>query len=200
MSLNTNMIDQLVRSINAAGSKTTCVLVAIDGLGGSGKSTLAVHLADAIQAQIIQMDDFYLPSATRPQSSVTVGDFFDWERLKEQVLDPLGNGFPAKYQRYDWDSDRLEEWVDVSPQRPVIVEGVYCTRRELADAYDFTIWVDAPPGLRLRRGIERDGENARQAWVEVWMPQEDDYVRAHHPQERANVVVEGTSDVEDDGG
>ncbi|MFD9627597.1 hypothetical protein [Peribacillus muralis] len=53
---------------------------------------------------------------------------------------------------------------------------MYSTRKELARHYDFTIWVECPRDQRLERGLERDGEEARQMWEHNWMIQEDYYV------------------------
>ena len=74
----------------------------------------------------------------------------------------------------------------------VIIEGTYSTRYELAAFYDFTIWVECPREKRLDRGIERDGEEMRSMWEENWMVYEDLYVDAHLPQDRVNLIVDGT--------
>jgi uridine kinase len=81
----------------------------------------------------------------------------------------------------------------VAPYGTIIVEGVYCTRRELAPFYDLRIWVTCPRRLRLRRGIERDGEASRERWELDWMPSEDRYVEQHHPDKMADIVVSGTT-------
>jgi uridine kinase len=73
----------------------------------------------------------------------------------------------------------------------VIVEGIASSRPELASVWDFVIWVECPRELRLRRGIERDGEELRWKWETVWMPEEDAYVRDQDPIGRANIVVDG---------
>ncbi len=44
---------------------------------------------------------------------------------------------------------------------------------------------------RLERGIARDGEGKRSQWEDIWMPQEDDYVAAQKPEQRADRVVSG---------
>ena len=44
--------------------------------------------------------------------------------------------------------------------------------------YDVRVWVEAPYDVRLARGVERDGEDARGTWVERWMPMEDATSRA----------------------
>jgi uridine kinase len=43
----------------------------------------------------------------------------------------------------------------------VVVEGIYTTRKELWEQYDFRIWVNGPSSIRLSRGIARDGESVR---------------------------------------
>jgi len=68
----------------------------------------------------------------------------DWRRLKEQVLAPLSRDEPAAYQRYDWASDELAEWHSVPVGGITIIEDNYCTRQELFDYYDFTVWIEAP--------------------------------------------------------
>jgi uridine kinase len=45
---------------------------------------------------------------------------------------------------------------------------------------------------RLSRGIERDGEAAREMWENNWMVSEDIYVKEHKPFEIADLVVDGS--------
>jgi hypothetical protein len=47
-----------------------------------------------------------------------------------------------------------------------------------------------PAELRLRRGLERDGDDARTQW-ESWMAEEENYRATEHPRERADFVVRG---------
>jgi hypothetical protein len=59
---------------------------------------------------------------------------------------------------------------------------------------------ETPREVRLRRGIERDGEHLRGMWTHTWMPEEDAYVREQQPHLRADLVVAGwASDVAPDG-
>ncbi|MCK1994060.1 uridine kinase [Peribacillus muralis] len=189
-------LEGLITEIHLLSKKQSPYLIAIDGRGGSGKSTLAslIHAACPGSA-IVHMDDFHFPSSQRiplPPSQKQIGADYDWKRLFLQVLQPLSEGMEARYQRYDWDKDVLAEWHQV-PEGLVIIEGMYSTRKELARLYDFTIWVECPRDQRLERGLERDGEEARQMWEDNWMIQEDHYVETHTPQERANLVVDGAS-------
>ena len=168
-------------------------VVAIDGRGGSGKSVLARQLADGWpEAFVIEMDDFYRPSAERAELPTVHGGNYDRERMVKEVLGPLAAGRAGRYRRYDWGADRLAEWHEVPADAIVLLEGVYSTSELLRRYTDYSIWVDCPYELRLRRGIERDGEAMRAMWVEHWMPAEDSYVGAERPDTRASLVVDGS--------
>ena len=175
-------------------SANSLFIVGIDGCGGAGKSRLATEVRGALASRgrdisVVQMDDFYLPSALRNGTLAlsSIGSAFDWRRLRDEVLAPLTAGQPARFQRYDWPSDALAEWHGV-PHGLVIIEGVYSTRIELEQFYDLTVWVECPRSIRLARGIERDGEAARRKWEEEWMPAEDRYVTEQSPRTRADMI------------
>jgi len=179
-----NCIESLVAGIgksqSPAGMSTR--VIAIDGPGGAGKSSLALKLAVALNhPTLIHTDDF---------ASWDVPTEW-WPRLIEQVLEPLSRNRPAHYQRYDWDRQTLAEWHDVAPADFVILEGVSASREAFQPYLSFSIWVETPHDERLRRGLERDGEDALPLWIK-WMEAEDRYVERERPAERANVVVDGT--------
>ena len=168
------------------------LLAGVDGAGGAGKSTFATHLAQGLRergaaAEIVHVDDFYLPSAERNcrHRDDRVGADFDWRRLRDQVLVPLRSGQPASYPRYDWGADALAEWHAIPDVQVILVEGVYVLRRELRPCYDVMVWIDCPREMRLARGLARDGLAARAQWEEEWMPAEDRYIASHQPDRAA---------------
>jgi uridine kinase len=158
------------------------LIIGIDGYGGSGKSTLATVLASRLPGTtVVPTDDFARPNVPG----------WEWKRMKAQVLGPLNRGQPSKYQRYDWPSDALAEWHSVPVGGLVIVEGVSAMRTELGAYWDLAVWVTCSYQRRLERGVARDGESKRFQWKNVWMPEEDEYVAAQKPDQRADVVVSG---------
>lgn len=158
--------------------------VGIDGKGAAGKTTLAALVAAALPgAVVVHVDDFARPSVP------------SWERDRfvAQVLAPLRGGRPARYQRWDWDTDAPVGWGEVPVGVPVVVEGVSSTDVRLGVPWDVTLWLEVPEDVRLARAIARDGEAMREQWVERWMPEEDAYEAAQRPQDRVDAVVTGAS-------
>ena len=188
------MINKIINKINETLSVKSFCLVAIDGCGGSGKSTLAEHIVSRyVGGQIIHMDDFYKPSNERLQLEISKkepGADYDIIRLKQGVIIPIISGMEARYQRYDWDMDKLVEWHTVEPNGLIIVEGVYSISDQLHNKYDIKIFVECNRELRLNRGLVRDGENALDFW-EHWMIGEDKYLQEQKPRERSDFIISG---------
>lgn len=180
-----------------ARSRKGVFLVAIDGLGGSGKSTLATALAELRGAAVVHGDDFYRPMDPEERAGLNPEDgyhrYFDWQRLREEVLAPLAAGRDAAYRRYDWATGDLapDESHCVSACGIVVVEGVYTARPELADYYDLLVYVDTPRGESMRRLRERGDDHGPIDWESRWRLAEEHYLALTRPRERAHLVVSG---------
>lgn len=181
-------IDALAQELARRGAR----IVGIDGPGGSGKTTLARVLAGALPgAHVVEVDDFQRPICERVRSPADPGGNVDLQRLLTSVLEPVQAGLPARYRRYDWTGDRLADWREVPAGAVVVVEGVYSMSGSLRERLDYAIWVDCPYPLRLRRGIDRDGEEMRSIWTDEWMPAEERYLEAERPDRRADLLLDG---------
>lgn len=169
--------------------------VCIDGAGGSGKTTIARGLAGACPSiQIVHMDDFYRPSRERhggPPGTRPIAADFDRERLMREVLAPLRARRAVTYGRYDWTLDAVLPATTEVAQPIVVVEGVYSASAALAPFFDLSFWVECPRDVRLARGLARDGQEHRPRWELDWMPGEDRYIEAEHPEQLADVVCDG---------
>src|SRR5690348_3832875 len=114
-----------ITQIEPRGRRTR--IVAVDGFGGCGKSEFAERLARKLaEATIVHTDDF---------SRADVPGW-EWDRLREQVLEPLAHDRPGRYQRYDWGHNAPAEWHDVPVGGNLIVEGVSSMREELGTYWD----------------------------------------------------------------
>ena len=113
------------------------------------------------------------------------------------MIVPLSAGATARYRRWDWDRGRLAEWRVVEPMPAVVIEGVSSARRAAADRLAYAIWVDAPEQLRLARGLERDGKEARASW-DAWMAEEDAHFAQDGTRSRCDLVVDGNPGIDHD--
>lgn len=67
-------------------------------------------------------------------------------------------------------------------------------RRKFRPYLAYSIWIETDRQLRLRRGLARDGDGAREQWRK-WMAKEDRYVESERPAEHADIVIRGDLDL-----
>ena len=187
------VIDDILAGLHPVAGRA--FVIAVDGPGGSGKSTLARELAAAYEgpAAVVEGDDFYadLDDDYRASLDAKGGyrEYFDWQRLRDQVLIPARQGHPIKYQRYDWDNARMGDWLTVPGLGLLLVEGVYSSRPELREYADLVLWVTTSEKERVRRQFER-GQN-QGVWIKRWMAAESYYLDNIHQPGSAEVVILG---------
>jgi hypothetical protein len=175
-------LDVIVAEILQAQPVGATRIVGVDGRAGSGKSSLARRLAERTGATVVQTDDF-----------AAWDDLAGWwPRFDAEVLRPLLAGRDAHFQVRDWEGDEfgrsLGPWKTALWTPVVVVEGVTVTRCEAAGRLSFRAWVEAALDVRLRRGLQRDGESQRQLWLD-WQRQEDEFFARDRPERRADLIV-----------
>ena len=167
-------------------------LVCVDGPAGSGKSTLAGVLATALAddaeaplaVALLHPDDFY--EGWSGGFAPELGD-----RLERQVLAPLRAGLAGRWRRFDWVAGEFAEWRELPVPDVLVIEGCGSADARVAAHAVLSVYVEAPPRVRMRRGIERDGEGMHAEWVR-WQVRESAHFEAQRTRQRADVVVDGT--------
>jgi uridine kinase len=171
-------------------------LICVDGPAGSGKTTWAAGIERALDTAtgaggrglgrrgacaVVHMDDL----------------FEGWSGLAhvdaqlERLLVPLADGRTGTYRRYDWTAGRFAEEVRVEPAPLLLLEGVGSGSARFASLVTLLVWVEAPHDLRMRRGIDRDGDAFAPHW-ERWAHDEAELFARERTRERAEVIVDGT--------
>ncbi|MDN4175484.1 4-amino-4-deoxy-L-arabinose transferase [Nocardioides sp. SOB77] len=156
-------------------------LVCVDGPAGSGKTTLAGRVAAMTGAPVVHMDDLYEGWDGLPGVAAQLGT----------LLRPLARGETGHYRRFDWHADAYAETVAVAPAPLLVLEGVGAGTAAYAASMTVLVWVEAPPDLRLTRGLERDGAEAEPHWRR-WTVAEAAHFAADRTRERADLLVDGT--------
>lgn len=167
-------------------------VVAIDGRSGAGKSTLAAKLSVALDAPVLDGDDFFAGgvSVRWDEPEDRARDCIDWRRQRP-VLEALRAGRAATYLAFDWQAfdGRLKlEPTRVQPGTIIIFEGVYSARPELADLIDLRVLLHVSAETRGARLLAREGSLGR--WERQWHEAEDWYLQTLAPPSHFDIIVD----------
>jgi uridine kinase len=158
-------------------------LVCVDGPAGSGKTTLAAALAETVGAPVVHADD--LMEGWRGLDAVA-------RQLTELVAD-LAEGRTGSYRRFDWEHGRYDRTVEVAPGPWLVVEGVGSGAPGISAYVTVLVWVEADDGVRLDRGLARDGAEMEEHWRQFMVDERALFAR-DRTRERADVLVDGAGE------
>jgi uridine kinase len=173
------VLEVLVAAVPRAGRTR---VLGIDGRSGSGKSSLSLAVRAALDPapQIVHIEDLY-PG----WDGLTDGA----ARLLDWVLQPLADGAPASYRRYDWERGEYSGTpIEVPPADVLIVEGVGAGARDCAPYLAALVYLDAPEPVRFERAMARDGETYRAHWRR-WAVQEERLLADDDARSRADLIL-----------
>ena len=150
--------------------------VAIDGPCASGKSTLGTALAEIYNCPLIHMDDFFLrPEQRTSERLAQPGGNVDYERFSCEVLSPLQKGTTVRFRPWLCQNQDFGSETTVQASPLTVVEGCYCLRPDLRDAFQLRVWVQAPWEVRRQRLLERGGSECLARFEQQWIPLENKY-------------------------
>src|SRR5580704_11691616 len=184
------------------------LVVGIAGCSGSGKTTLAAELARQLDATIFPLDLYYRDLSHFPLDSRHTCNFDHPDSLESELIiehvRALANGEPIQRPVYDFKThSRVAGAFDtIVPARVVIVEGILALHfADLIPLYSFSIYVNAPNEICLKRRIYRDmmergrtEASVREQFEATARPMADLYVLPSAA--RASLVVEGTDELD----
>ena len=171
-------------------TRTSRIILAIDGPAAAGKSTLSALLASLYDCNVFHMDDFFLPFALRTEETAnTPGGNMDFARFRREVGGKMRRNSPFVYHRYDCRRNSLGETVYVTPKRLNIVEGSYSMHPDLADLYDGAVFVTIDAETQRARVITRNQPSTAKRYLEEWIPRENEYFDACGVEERCTVTL-----------
>ncbi len=165
-------------------------IIAIEGGAASGKTTLSGILAEVYDCNVFHMDDFFLrPEQRTPERFAEIGGNVDRERFLEEVLEPLKRGDAVCYRPFDCGKWALGEPITVEPKKLTVIEGVYSMHPDLADCYDYSVYLDISPEYQRERIQERNSPAFAKRFFEEWIPLENRYFEGMRVKERCCEVL-----------
>lgn len=158
-------------------------VLAIDGMCASGKTTLASYLAKKLDANVIHIDDFYLPAE---QQKNQAGGNIDFRRFQEEVhpLKPTA----ISYRRFDCTTQTLSQIISLPFKRILIVEGTYSLFPTLGKYYDFSIFKEIDKEEQKRRLLDRSPKQFEK-FLNLWIPLEQSYFSAYEVAEKCDRIL-----------
>lgn len=186
-----------------------CVRVAVDGVDGAGKTVFADKLAHVLASAgtpviRISADDFHQVRAVRyhrgPSSPEGFWlDSYNYERLRADVLDPLGPRGSRRYRSaaHDLTTDLVLDppFQDAPRGAVLLLDGLFLHRDELSAVWDFSVFLDVPFAVTAERMAVRDGTSpdpgdpSMRRYVEA----QRIYFATCAPADRATVVIDNSS-------
>lgn len=181
------------------------IFVGIDGVDGAGKSyfarELAAFLAKSARPLIsASVDSFHNPKAQRYQLGKGsprgfFRDSYNYQQLKEVLLDPLSPGGSRRYQTAIFDH-RTDTSVIVPEKEAaldsiLVFDGIFLHRQELRSYWDFSIFLDVAFTISIPRGAQRGEGSPDPKAAENYRYVEGQriYLRECEPKKHATVVV-----------
>ena len=182
-------MNRITDKIDALLKQEGFAVVAIDGSCTSGKSTLGELLAQKLDANLFRVDDYFLrPEQRTAERLAEIGGNVDYERFREEVLEPLKTGKSFSYRPFACSTFTLSEPVQVMPKRLSIVEGTYSQHPYFGDAYDLRIVLTVAPEIRAERILRRPAF-LHKRFFEEWIPMEQTYFAHFSIPDRADLVL-----------
>lgn len=165
-------------------------VVAIDGNCGSGKTTGVKMIANALQCEIIQMDDFYLTPAMRTKERRDEpGGNVDYVRFAKEILPNIKERKPFTYGKYQVETDSIIAKIEIKNPEIVIIEGAYSMRPEFREFYDLKVFSNASRELQIKRLTEREGEYVKE-YIDLWIPLENKYIKYFNLKEICDIIID----------
>ena len=183
------MNEKLIQAIEALLVENRPVIVAIDGPCAAGKTTLAGKLQEKYDCNLFHMDDFFLRPEQRTEARFREpGGNVDYERFREEVLEPLKRGEAFSYRPFDCKTFTLAQPVAVSPRKLNIIEGSYSHHPYFENPYDLKVFLRVDPELQHQRILMRPAF-LHQRFFEAWIPMENGYFEAFSVREEADLII-----------
>ncbi|MGL5260485.1 MAG: uridine kinase family protein [Lachnospiraceae bacterium] len=156
-------------------------VVAIDGRCASGKTTISKYLEQALDCNVIHMDDFFLPHAKRMDDWMdVVGSTIEFERLTNEILKPSLDKKEVKpilYRAFDCKNQVYYDKKNITSKPFLIIEGAYSHFPELEKYYDLKLFLDVTPYEQQKRILKRNGKIGLEQFNRIWIPLEEMYFK-----------------------
>ncbi len=184
-------LDDVVSKVLSLKKQKNNIIIALDGPSASGKTTLAMILAKRLDADVLHMDDFFLPPELRTEERYnTPGGNVHYERFIQEVLIPLSKNEKFVYKPFDCKTMTYKDAECKLPSEITVVEGSYSCHHVLSEFYDLKVYLDISPDAQMRRIILRNGEEKAIEFKNKWIPLENKYFEYYDIKSKCDMIID----------
>ena len=174
----------------AAKQQGEACIIAIDGRAASGKTTMASMLKTVLQAEVVQMDDFFLPPELRTEKRLAEpGGNVHYERFQEEVLPHLSQAAPFFYRRFDCSQMDYHGSREIGKSRFRIVEGSYSHHPTFGEYAHIKVFSYVDGKEQMKRIEKRNGLQMAEMFRTRWIPLEETYFETYSIRQKADMEV-----------
>ena len=185
----TRLFPILQRAAEKRNADRPCV-IAIDGRAASGKTTMAEQLQKILDADVIRMDDFFLPLELRTAERFALpGGNVHHERFAKEVLPHISLAEAFSYRIFDCGRMDYHGTREIGTKQFRIVEGSYSCHPVFGDYADITVFSHVDAEEQLRRILKRNGKEMAEMFCSRWIPLEEAYFQAYQIAEKAEIQL-----------
>ncbi|MDE7264064.1 MAG: hypothetical protein K2N64_05340 [Anaeroplasmataceae bacterium] len=176
-------MQELVEQLKNLSTEKKSFVIAIDGMAASGKTTLANALSKELDANVIHIDDFFLPISKRTSQ---IGGNIDFKRIKKEILESVSSDIV--YHPFDCTTQTLKDSISLSCKKILIIEGTYSLFPSLGRYYDFSIFKKIEIEEQNQRLYKRDFSKYLQ-FINLWLPLEQSYFLEYEVEKGCDMII-----------
>ncbi len=186
MSTEIELIKDAIKEID---KKVICI--AIDGYCGSGKTTFGNKLVESLDANIVHIDDFYLPFSQRKENwqEILAGNM-NFTRLENEVLSKI-NDDSFEYGIFNPRKQEIVGSKVVNKKKVFILEGAYSHHPSIRKYFDYFVFFKCEDEKQNQRLMAREGDHF-EAFKNVWIKRERDYFAGYNIIDDASLIIDTT--------
>lgn len=174
----------------ASEFKNKLCVIAIDGRTASGKSTMAKQLGMILSADVVHMDDFFLPKELRTKERYNeIGGNVHYERFLDEVIPFISSPQGFAYRRFDCSKMDFGGECVIESKNFRIVEGSYSCHPKFGNYADITVFSDVSPDEQMKRICLRNGSETAEIFRDKWIPLEEKYFEEYSVSRKADICL-----------
>lgn len=178
----------LFQAIDRLMREKPFVRVSIDGRCAAGKSTLGALLQRVYGANLLHMDDYFLPIERKtPERMAEPGGNVDHERAFSEIFSQSA-GSTILFRPFDCRTQTLGAPVRIEPKPLTVVEGSYALHPSLRNGCDLKVFLDIDAERQSARILARNGSEMHARFVNEWIPLENAYFDALSIRDQADLT------------